>query len=62
MKCAVVVVDMLNDFVTGKLTCDRAIAIVPHVKKLLTEARNHNIPVIFSNDEHIENIVEELKL
>jgi nicotinamidase-related amidase len=29
---------------------------------LLTEARNHNIPVIFSNDEHIENIVEELKL
>lgn len=28
-KPAILVVDMLNDFVTGALTCDRARAIVP---------------------------------
>lgn len=28
-KPAILVVDMLNDFVTGALTCDRAKAIVP---------------------------------
>ena len=28
-KTAVIVVDMLNDFVTGALKCDRGLAIVP---------------------------------
>lgn len=28
-KYAVLVVDMLNDFVTGALKCDRGLAIVP---------------------------------
>ena len=29
-KPAILVVDMLNDFVTGSLTCERAKAIVPN--------------------------------
>ena len=28
-KYAILVVDMLNDLVTGALTCDRGLAIVP---------------------------------
>ena len=32
-KYAVLVVDMLNDFVTGALKCDRGLAIVPDVYK-----------------------------
>lgn len=61
-KKAVIVVDMLNDFVTGALTCERARAIVPNVQKLLREARKKGIPVIFSNDAHLKGIDHELKL
>ena len=35
----VLVVDMLNDFVTGALGCDRAKAIVQPTKELLEGAR-----------------------
>ena len=52
-KYAVIVVDMLNDFVTGVLACERGKAIVPAVAKLCNAARESGIPVIFSNDCHI---------
>lgn len=61
-KTAVLVVDMLNDFVTGALKCDRGLAIVPHVKKLLDAARKHGVHVIFCNDAHIKGVDHELKL
>lgn len=61
-KTAIIVVDMLNDFVTGALKCDRGLAIVPHVKKLIEAAREKNVPVIFANDAHIKGIDHELKL
>ncbi len=38
-KPAILVVDMLNDFVTGALTCDRGKAIVPATAELLNAAR-----------------------
>ena len=38
-KPAILVVDMLNDFVTGSLACDRGKAIVPATAKLLDAAR-----------------------
>ena len=38
-KYAVIVVDMLNDFVTGVLACERGKAIVPAVAKLCNAAR-----------------------
>ena len=59
---AVIVVDMLNDFVTGALGCDRAKAIVPATAELLDAARKAGVPVIFSNDAHIAGIDRELKL
>ncbi|MFQ5837051.1 MAG: cysteine hydrolase family protein [Candidatus Bathyarchaeia archaeon] len=50
---AVVVVDMLNDFVTGKLKCERAERILPHLERLLRAARKKGVPVIYSNDAHL---------
>ncbi|MGQ9530434.1 MAG: cysteine hydrolase family protein [Candidatus Bathycorpusculaceae bacterium] len=49
---AVIVIDMLNDFVTGDLKCERAKNIIPNLKKLIEVARKHNIPIIYSNDAH----------
>ena len=59
---AILVVDMLNDFVTGSLACDRGKAIVPATAELLDAAREKGIPVIFCNDAHIAGIDRELKL
>ena len=61
-KYAVLVVDMLNDFVTGALKCDRGLAIVPKTKELLAGCRKKGVPVIFCNDAHLKNIDHELKL
>ena len=61
-KSAVLVVDMLNDFVTGALKCDRGLAIVPKTAELLRAARAKNVPVIFCNDAHLKDIDHELKL
>lgn len=51
---AVLVIDMLNDFVTGSLKCDRASKIIPNIKKLLEVARKKGIPIIYCNDAHYE--------
>ena len=51
-KPAILVVDMLNDFVTGAIGCDRARAIVPATARLLDAARKKGVPVIFCNDAH----------
>lgn len=59
---AVLVVDMLNDFVTGALKCDRGLAIVPKTAQLLRGCREKSIPVIFCNDAHVKGIDHELKL
>lgn len=61
-KYAILVVDMLNDFVTGALKCDRGLAIVDKTRDLLRGARAQNIPVIFCNDSHLKGIDHELKL
>ena len=61
-KPAILVVDMLNDFVTGALGCDRGRAIVPATAQLLDAAREKNVPVIFCNDAHIKGIDLELEL
>jgi len=61
-KTAILVVDMLNDFVTGALKCDRGLAIVATNAKLLKGAREKNIPIIFCNDAHVKGIDHELQL
>ena len=61
-KPASLVVDMLNDFVYGALTCERGKAIVPATAELLDAARQKGVPVIFCNDAHIKDIDRELAL
>ncbi|MFQ6065559.1 MAG: cysteine hydrolase family protein, partial [Candidatus Bathyarchaeia archaeon] len=50
---ALIVIDMLNDFVTGKLKTERAKHIIPNIKKLIQTARKADVPVIYSNDAHL---------
>jgi nicotinamidase-related amidase len=49
---ALVVVDMLEDFVGGSLANPRAQAIVGPVRDLLAHAREQGWVVVFSNDAH----------
>jgi nicotinamidase-related amidase len=53
MKEAVLVVDMVNDFVYGKLKTDRAQWIIPNIQRLAAEARRSGRPVIYVNDAHL---------
>jgi len=52
IRPVVIIVDMLNDFVTGKLRVVRAENIVMPLQHLLGIARERGVPVIFSNDAH----------
>lgn len=49
---ALIVVDMLEDFVDGALANPRAQAIVPPLRRLLAHARSEGWVVVFSNDAH----------
>jgi len=62
MKMSVIVVDMLNDFVTGALKCERASRIIPNIQRLLDFARKKEIPVIYVSDAHLPRVDEELEL
>jgi nicotinamidase-related amidase len=55
---AIIVIDMLNDFVTGSLKCDRARSIIPKIERLVEAAREHDVPVIYSNDAHLPSDFE----
>jgi nicotinamidase-related amidase len=60
-RYAVLVNDMLNDFVHGKLRSNRASHIIPKLKALLEAARKKDIPIFYCNDEH-EIFDPELKI
>ena len=47
-----ILVDMLNDFVTGKLEVKRTKYIIPNLQRLVKAARRNDVPVIYSNDAH----------
>jgi len=49
---ALVIIDMLDDFVDGALANPRAQAIVPPLKRILEHARREGWVVVFSNDAH----------
>ena len=50
---ALIIVDMLKDFVDGKLANPKAQAIVGPLQKLLAQARRQGWAVVFSNDAHL---------
>jgi nicotinamidase-related amidase len=54
MKPAILVIDMLNDFILegAPLECSAGRKIITPIKKLIEHARNKKIPVIFIADSH----------
>ena len=61
-RVGILVIDMLKDFIYGKLSSPRFKRIIPNIATLLSEARKRNIPIIFVNDAHIPDVDRELKL
>jgi len=55
---AIILVDMLNDFVTGKLGIKQAKTIIAPLQRLVTAARMNDVPVIYSNDAHYPQDIE----
>ena len=49
---ALIIVDMLVDFVDGKLANPRAAGIIEPLQRLLRHARDNDWVVVFSNDAH----------
>jgi len=69
MKTALVIVDMLNDFLKGPLDNNLQIElegqepmkIIEPVKTVLDKFRSHKLPVIYVNDHHYPNDFEIVK-
>jgi nicotinamidase-related amidase len=61
-KQAVIVIDMIHDFVDGVLGSAPAQKIVPNLRNFLETARTNGVPVIYANDAHLDGIDNELKL
>lgn len=51
-RYTILVTDMLNDFIYGRLKSARVRKIIPKIKYLLDFARRKNIPIFYCNDEH----------
>ena len=60
-RYAILVIDMLNDFINGKLRLEGVEEIVQNIQKLLDASRQRNIPIIFCNDAHYKQD-RELKI
>jgi nicotinamidase-related amidase len=54
-RYTILVTDMLNDFIYGRLKSVRARMIIPKIKYLLDFARRKNIPIFYCNDEHLSS-------
>ena len=59
MKTAVIVIDMINDFVTGVFKSDRAAKIIPNIKALLDYTRKQKVPIVYATDAHVPNVDPE---
>lgn len=59
MKPAVIIIDMLDDFVTGALANERAQRIIGPIAALSEAARSASWPVVYANDAHLPGDFEE---
>jgi nicotinamidase-related amidase len=59
MTPAVIVLDMLHDFVTGALANPRAVPVVGRIRALTEAARAAGRPVVYVNDAHLPGDFEE---
>ncbi len=62
MATALLVIDMLNDFVSGRMKCGDAAKIIPKIKALTEVFRNKGLPVIYICDTHYPGVDRELEL
>jgi nicotinamidase-related amidase len=51
-RYAIVVVDMLEDFIYGVLKTDRMVPKIPNVAAVLDYSRAKGIPIVYCNDSH----------
>ena len=61
-KYAIIVVDMLNDFVSGSIAHPRIKHIIEPIKELCDKARAAGVPVIYANDSHTPEVDKEFKV
>ncbi len=64
MKRALIIVDMLNDFVRpyGKLYVPKAEEIIPNIKVLKKAFKENGLPVIYTNDSHLPKVDAEFRI
>jgi len=62
MRPAVIVIDMLEDFVYGGLRCERAEGMLGPLGRLLKGARQAGVPVVYSNDAHLPGVDREFEV
>lgn len=53
-----IVIDMQNDFCTGALANEAAVAIIPNIKAALQKAKAEGMNLIFTHDSHSEDYME----
>lgn len=59
MKTALIVIDMINDFVGGVFKSDRAAKIIPSIKALIDFARKNESPIVHATDAHLPDVDPE---
>ena len=52
MKPAVLVIDVINDFVSGVMGSERSSRVIDPIGRLLEHARSSGIPIIYASDSH----------
>jgi len=52
LKPALIIIDMLEEFVHGRLKSPEAESIIPVIKKLIAIAREKRVPIIYVADNH----------
>lgn len=52
-KHALLVIDMLHEFIFGRLRCQLCAEIIGNVRRIVEAARTAGIPVIYVNDSHL---------
>ena len=61
MKKILIVIDMQNDFVTGGLGSERALAAAANARKKIENYSRDGHKIIFTRDTHYENYLETLE-
>jgi nicotinamidase-related amidase len=59
LRTALLVIDMIREFVTGRLGGDHAQAVVPCIRRMVEAARTGGSPVVYVTDAHLEGVDHE---